>query len=92
MEVVGKKIENVRIVVNGVGVFVIFCIKLYVVLGVWKENILMLDSKGVIISDCFNLIESKKFFVIDCCDVYILEEVIKGVDVFLGLLKGNVLI
>ncbi len=91
MEVAGKKIENVRIVVNGAGASATSCTKLYVALGARKENILMLDSKGVITSDRPNLTESKKFFATDRRDVHTLEEAIKGADVFLGLSKGNVL-
>lgn len=87
MEVAGKKIENVRIVVNGAGASATSCTKLYVALGARKENILMLDSKGVITSDRPNLTESKKFFATDRRDVHTLEEAIKGADVFLGLSK-----
>lgn len=64
LEVAGKKIENVRIVVNGAGASATSCTKLYVALGARKENILMLDSKGVITSDRPNLTESKKFLLL----------------------------
>ena len=66
------------------------CTKLYVALGARRENILMLDSKGVITSDRENLTEQKKFFATDRRDVHTLEEAMKGADVFLGLSKGNV--
>ena len=91
LEVAGKKIEDVKIVVNGAGASATSCTKLYIALGARKENILMLDSKGVITSDRQNLTESKKFFATDRRDVHTLEEAIKGADVFLGLSKGNVL-
>ena len=91
LEVAGKKIEDVKIVVNGAGASATSCTKLYISLGARKENILMLDSKGVITSDRPNLTESKKFFATDRRDVHTLEEAIKGADVFLGLSKGNVL-
>lgn len=91
LEVAGKKIEDVHIVVNGAGASATSCTKLYIALGARKENILMLDSKGVITSDRENLTESKKFFATDRRDVHTLEEAIKGADVFLGLSKGNVL-
>ena len=91
LEVAGKKIEDVKIVVNGAGASATSCTKLYISLGARKENILMLDSKGVITSDRTNLTESKKFFATDRRDVHTLEEAIKGADVFLGLSKGNVL-
>ena len=91
LEVAGKKIEDVKIVVNGAGASATSCTKLYIALGARRENILMLDSKGVITSDRPNLTESKKFFATDRRDVHTLEEAIKGADVFLGLSKGNVL-
>ena len=91
LEVAGKKIEDVKIVVNGAGASAISCTKLYVELGARKENIIMLDSKGVITSDRENLTEQKKLFATDRRDVHTLAEAIKGADVFLGLSKGNVL-
>jgi malate dehydrogenase (oxaloacetate-decarboxylating)(NADP+) len=91
LEVAGKKIEEVRIVVNGAGASATSCTKLYVSLGARRENILMLDSKGVITSDREGLTENKKFFATDRRDVHTLAEAIKGADVFLGLSKGNVL-
>ena len=91
LEVAGKKIEDVRIVVNGAGASATSCTKLYISLGARRENILMLDSKGVITSDREGLTENKKFFATDRRDVHTLTEAIKGADVFLGLSKGNVL-
>ena len=91
LEVNGKDISKVKIVVNGAGAAAISCTKLYVALGARKENIVMLDSKGVITSDRQNLTEQKKFFATDRRDVHTLEEAIKGADVFVGLSKGNVL-
>ena len=91
LEVAGKKIDEVKIVVNGAGASAISCTKLYVALGARKENIIMLDSKGVITSDRDNLSEQKRFFATDRRDVHTLAEAIKGADVFLGLSKGNVL-
>ena len=91
LEVAGKKIEDVHIVVNGAGASATSCTKLYIALGARKENILMLDSKGVITSDRENLTPNKKFFATDRRDVHTLAEAIKGADVFLGLSKGNVL-
>jgi malate dehydrogenase (oxaloacetate-decarboxylating)(NADP+) len=91
LEVAGKKIEEVRIVVNGAGASATSCTKLYESLGARRENILMLDSKGVITSDRNGLTENKKYFATDRRDVHTLEEAIKGADVFLGLSKGNVL-
>jgi len=91
LEVNGKDITKVKIVVNGAGAAAISCTKLYVALGARKENIVMIDSKGVITSDRPNLTEQKKLFATDRRDVHTLEEAIKGADVFVGLSKGNVL-
>ena len=91
LEVAGKNIEDVKIVVNGAGAAAISCTKLYVALGAQVKNIVMLDSKGVITSDRENLTEQKKLFATDRRDVHTLEEAVKGADVFVGLSKGNVL-
>lgn len=91
LEVAGKKIEDVRIVVNGAGAAAISCTKLYVALGARKENILMLDSKGVITDEREHLTPEKKEFATSRHDIHTLEEAIKGADVFLGLSKGGVL-
>ena len=91
LEVNGKDIEKVKIVVNGAGAAAISCTKLYMALGAKKENIVMLDPKGVITSDRTNLTEQKKFFATDRRDIHTLEEAVNGADVFVGLSKGNVL-
>ena len=91
LEVNGKDIAKVKIVVNGAGAAAISCTKLYVALGAKRENIVMLDSKGVITSDRENLTEQKKLFATDRRDVHTLAEAVKGADVFVGLSKGNVL-
>ena len=91
LEVNGKDISKVRIVVNGAGAAAISCTKLYEALGAKRENILMLDSKGVIPSDRPNLTEQKKYSATERRDVHTLEEAVKGADVFVGLSKGNVL-
>lgn len=91
LEVNGKDISKVKIVVNGAGAAAISCTKLYMALGAKRENIVMLDSKGVITSDRQNLTEEKKLFATDRRDVHTLEEAVNGADVFVGLSKGNVL-
>jgi malate dehydrogenase (oxaloacetate-decarboxylating)(NADP+) len=90
LELVNKKISEVKIVVNGAGASAISCTKLYLALGAKKENILMLDSKGVITVNRKDLDEQKKFFATKIKNVETLEEAFKGADVFLGLSKGNV--
>ena len=91
LQVAGKKIEDVKIVVNGAGASAVSCTKLYVSLGARLENIVMLDSKGVISKTRTDLNEQKRYFATDRTDIHTLEEAIKGADVFLGLSKGNVL-
>lgn len=90
LEVAGKKIENVRIVVNGAGASATSCTKLYVALGARKENILMLDSKGVITSDRPNLTESKKFLLLTVA-MYIHWKKPLKVQTYFRTIKGNVL-
>ena len=91
LEVAGKDIDKVRIVVNGAGAAAISCTKLYMALGAKKENIVMLDSKGVISEDRDNLNEQKRFFATKRTDIHTLAEAVKDADVFVGLSKGNVL-
>ena len=89
--VAGKKINEIKIVVNGAGASAVSCTKLYVSLGARKENILMLDSKGVITKERKDLNEQKQIFATDRTDVHTLTEAIRGADMFLGLSRGNVL-
>ena len=91
LQVAGKKIEDVKIVVNGAGAAAISCTKLYEALGATHENIIMLDSKGVISASRSDLNETKRYFATAREDVHTLEEAVRGADVFLGLSKGNVL-
>ena len=91
LEVAGKDISKVRIVVNGAGAAAISCTKLYVAIGAKTENIVMLDSKGVITSDRPNLTPQKALFATDRRDIHTLEEAVRDADVFVGLSKGNVL-
>ena len=90
LEVAGKKIDEVRSVVNGAGAASISCTKLYVMLGARRENIVMCDSKGVIRADRDNLNEAKREFATSR-DLHTLEEALVGADVFLGLSVANVL-
>ena len=91
LEVNGKKIGDVKVVVNGAGAAAISCTKLYVALGVKRENVVMLDSRGVISTSRTNLTPEKLEFATTRTDITTLAEAIVGADVFLGLSKGNVL-
>ena len=84
LEIQGKRIEDIRLVVNGAGAAAISCTKLYIALGVRKENVVMCDSKGVISTRRTDLNAQKKFFATDR-DINTLAEAMKDADVFLGL-------
>ena len=89
LEIAKKKIEKVKVVVNGAGASAISCAMLYVALGVKKENIIMLDSKGVISNKREDLTDEKQFFSTNR-RVETLEDTMKNADVFLGLSKGGI--
>lgn len=90
LEIVGKKIDQIKLVVNGAGASAISCTKLYQRLGVKPENIIMLDSKGVLNKNRDDLNKVKQQFV-TTKNYNTLSEAIKGADVFLGLSVGDVL-
>ena len=90
LEIAGKKIEDVKIVVNRAGAASISCTKLYVMLGARKENIVMCDSKGVISTSRPDLNAAKREFATDR-PIKTLQEAVVGADVFLGLSVANVL-
>ena len=91
LEVAGKKIKDVKIVVNGAGAAAISCTKLYCSLGAKHENIIMLDSRGVIYKGRDHITEEKVEFATSKTNIHTLEEAIEGADVFVGLSKGNIL-
>jgi malate dehydrogenase (oxaloacetate-decarboxylating)(NADP+) len=88
LEVTGKKIEKVKIVVNGAGAAAVSCTKLYLALGAKRENIVMCDSKGVLSKSRPNLDDIKKQFVTDR-KITTLQEAMKDADVFVGLSVAN---
>jgi malate dehydrogenase (oxaloacetate-decarboxylating)(NADP+) len=90
LEVSGKKIDEIKLVVNGAGASAVSCTRFYMSLGVKKENIVMCDSKGAIRSDRDDLDAIKKEFTTER-NVKTLTEAMTGADVFLGLSKGNIL-
>ncbi len=89
LELSGKKIEDVRLVVSGAGAAAISCTKMYCALGANKSNIVMLDSKGVIRKDRPNLNQQKAEFASDR-NITTLEEAMQDADVFIGLSMGNI--
>ena len=89
LEIQGKNIGDVRIVVNGAGAAAISCTKLYTHLGVKKENIVMCDSKGVVRADRKDINEQKRQFATNR-PISTLAEALKDADVFLGLSVADV--
>lgn len=90
LEIVGKKIEDVQIVVNGAGAAANSCTKLYMMLGARLENIVMVDSKGVINKQRTDLNSRKLPFATERT-ITTLAEAVKDADVFLGLSVAGVL-
>lgn len=90
VELAGKKIENIKLVVSGAGASAVSCTKLYKRLGVKAENIVMIDSDGVIRADRKELAPSKKEFATKR-KINTLTEALVDADMFLGLSKGNIL-
>ncbi len=90
LEINGKKIGDLKVVVNGAGASAISCTKLYVAMGVKKKNVIMIDSKGVLSKKRKDLNKYKQEFAIET-DMETLEDALKGADVFLGLSKADVM-
>lgn len=90
LELAGKKIEDARMVVCGAGAAAISCTKLYIALGLKRENVILCDSRGVVSTRRTDMNKYKREFAIDT-DMTTLEEAIKGADIFLGLSKANML-
>ncbi len=89
LEIQGKKIEDIRIIVNGAGAASMSCCKLYVALGAKPENFLMFDSKGIIHVGREGLSEKKRAFAAQSSD-WTFESAFVGADVFIGLSVPNV--
>jgi len=89
-ELAGKDIRRVKIVVSGAGAAAISCTSMYVSIGAGRENIVMLDSQGVIRKDREGLSPSKAMFATGR-DLRTLADAVRGADVFIGLSKADVL-
>jgi malate dehydrogenase (oxaloacetate-decarboxylating)(NADP+) len=89
LEIINKKIENVKIVVSGAGAAAISCTRLYQTFGANAKNIVMLDSKGVIRSDRESLSSQKAEFATDR-KIDTLDEAMIEADVFIGLSKADI--
>jgi malate dehydrogenase (oxaloacetate-decarboxylating)(NADP+) len=89
VEVAGKKMQDIRIVVSGAGAAAVACCNLYILAGVKRENINMFDTKGLIHKDRKDLNKYKQAFAVE--NKYKdLADAMKGADVFVGLSKGDI--
>ena len=90
LEIVGKKHEEIRIVISGAGASAISCAELAIRWGVKRENIMLVDSKGVVHSGRTDLNKYKQRFIMDT-DARTLSDAVRGADVFYGLSVANVM-
>ena len=88
-EIAGKDLSKIKLVINGAGAAAISCARIYISVGVKKENILMFDTKGPITPDRTDLDEHKTLFAAPT-NAKTLEDAMKNADVFVGLSKGNI--
>ncbi len=91
LEVQGKNISDIRMVVNGAGAAAIACTRLMVRLGVRLENVVMCDSKGAITTSRPSLSPQKAEFASARTDIVSLADAVRGADVFVGLSVADVL-
>ncbi len=89
LDLVNKKIKSVKLVMSGAGSSAIACAKLYISFGLKKENIVMLDSKGVLNEKRTDLNDEKEFFVTKR-NLETLDEAMIDADVFVGLSTGDI--
>src|SRR3954466_3254771 len=89
-EIQGKKLDKIKMVVNGAGAAAVSCTKMYLSLGVKKENLVMFDINGVLTPDRTDLDEMRLQFATQRTDVKVLADAMKNADVFVGLSAGNV--
>ncbi len=90
LDIQQKKIEHIRLVVNGAGAAAVSCTRLYIALGVNPDNIVMCDSKGVIRADRPGALSPQKRQFATSRDIHTLAQAMQGADVFLGLSVADV--
>ncbi|WP_462264358.1 NADP-dependent malic enzyme [Mucilaginibacter sp.] len=88
-EIQDKKLEDIKLVVNGAGAAAVSCTRIYLSLGVKKENLVMLDINGVLDQRRTDLDEIRQEFATSRTDINSLADAMKGADVFIGLSAGN---
>jgi malate dehydrogenase (oxaloacetate-decarboxylating)(NADP+) len=89
-EIQGKKLDKIKMVINGAGAAAVSCSKIYLSLGVKKENLVMFDINGLITPSRTDLDEMRLQFATERKGIDTLTEAMKGADVFIGLSAGNV--
>lgn len=89
-EIQGKKLDKIKMVVNGAGAAAVSCSKMYLSLGVKKENLVMFDINGVLNQERTDLDDIRMEFATTRTDVKNLADAMKNADVFVGLSAGNV--
>lgn len=89
-QIQGKKLDRIKVVVNGAGAAAVSCSKIYLSLGVKKENLVMFDINGLITPERTDLDEIRMFFATDRKDIQSLSDAMKDADVFIGLSAGHV--
>ncbi|MBI9066361.1 MAG: NAD-dependent malic enzyme [Salinivirgaceae bacterium] len=89
-EIAEKKLQDIKLVISGAGAAAMACAEMYLSLGVKKENLLMLDSKGVISKKRLDLNKYKQAFAVNT-NLETLEEALAGADAFVGLSKANIM-
>lgn len=89
LELVNKKIDEIKLVVLGAGAAAIACTRFYLSLGVKKENTVMVDKEGVLRTDSVSTDDIRYQFATHR-DIYTLDQAMEGADVFLGLSAGNI--
>lgn len=91
VEIAGKKMESIKMVISGAGAAAVSCARLYKAFGVKSENIIMFDSKGPI-NDKREDLSCEKLEFVSTRTVKNLQEALEGADVFIGLSKAGVLL
>lgn len=89
VEIAGKSISKIKIVISGAGAAAVSCTRLYINMGVHPSNIIMCDSKGVLNKSRIDLNQIKKQFVTNL-NINSMEDALAGADVFLGLSTGGI--
>jgi len=91
LEIINKKIENIKVVFSGAGAAGIACAKLYEVLGVKRENIILVDTKGVVYKGRTKGMNPYKEYFAQDTELRTLEDAMKGADAFCGVSAKDIL-